>query len=145
MIFSQDRNQLRQMYADAWEKHLGGKPMTPLEMQIAETIALHPEYHEAIREADIDAEYSPDSGQANPFLHLGLHLGLREQLATNRPAGIAGIFRQLAEQTGDGHDAEHRMIECLAEALWESQRHNRPPDEERYLESLRRLLRASAG
>ena len=31
------------------------------------------------------------------------------------------------------------MIDCLAEALWEAQRSNRPPDEAAYLERLRRL------
>jgi hypothetical protein len=29
----------------------------------------------------------PGEGE-NPFLHMGLHLALREQIATDRPAGI---------------------------------------------------------
>ena len=31
------------------------------------------------------------------------------------------------------------MIECLAEALWQSQRTGLPPDEAAYLDALRRL------
>lgn len=144
MIFSQDRKQLRKMYSDAWEKRLAGSPMMPLETQIADIVALHPEYHEVIGGADLDAEFSPEAGKTNPYLHLGLHLGLREQIATNRPAGIAGIFARLAEKSGDGHAAEHLMIECLAEAMWEAQRQNSPPDEKAYLERLHQLLRGSA-
>ena len=75
----------------------------------------------------------------NLFLHMGLHLGIREQIATNRPAGIRSEFERLATKTGDVHTAEHRMIDCLAETLWEAQRSQQPPDEARYLESLRQL------
>jgi hypothetical protein len=32
------------------------------------------------------------------------------------------------------------MIDCLAEILWQSQRDNSAPDEQRYLERLRQLL-----
>ena len=139
MIFGQDRQELRKMYADAWQKHLAGQPMSPLEIQIAAVVAEHPEYHEALTGADLDRDYTPDGGQSNPFLHMGLHLGIREQVATDRPAGIAKIHATLAARDGDPHRAEHGMIECLAETLWEAQSSNRPPDEARYLERLRRL------
>ena len=70
---------------------------------------------------------------------MGLHLGVREQVATDRPAGIRRLFADLESRLGDSHDAEHRMLECLAETLWEAQAGGAPPDEERYLERLRRL------
>jgi hypothetical protein len=139
MILGKDRYELRKMYTDAWQKHHAGQPMSPLEIQIADVIAEHPEYHEAVTAEDLDRDFAPEGGQANPFLHMGLHLGIREQVATDRPAGIAGIHRQLATRYGDAHRAEHEMIECLAETLWEAQRANRAPDESQYLERLRRL------
>jgi len=70
---------------------------------------------------------------------MGLHLGIREQVATDRPGGIAKIHRALTARHGDPHAAEHRMIDCLAETLWEAQSANRAPDEALYLERLRRL------
>ncbi len=139
MIFSNDRGELRRMYRTAWQKRVDGVPMSPLEAQIADVIELHPEYQDAVSSEDIDRDYTPEDGQTNPFLHMGLHLGLREQLATDRPAGIAAIHRALCERLGNVHDAEHRMIDCLAETLWEAQSSNQPPDEKRYLEKLRRL------
>ena len=138
MIFGQDRNELRQMYADAWKKHVDKNPMTPLEAQIAAVVEVHPEYHDAVA-GDLDKDYTPDGGQTNPFLHMGLHLGIREQVATDRPAGITAIFKALAARNGNPHEAEHLMIDCLAETLWESQRQNQPPDEAAYLERLRKL------
>jgi hypothetical protein len=75
----------------------------------------------------------------NPFLHMGLHLGLREQLATDRPAGIAQEPARLTRRLASAHTAEHRMVDALAETLWEAQRAGRAPDERAYLERLRRL------
>ena len=139
MIFGQDRNELRKMYADAWAKRCENLPLSPLEMQIADVIEMHPEYHADVSGDNLERDYTPDGGQANPFLHMGLHLGIREQVSTNRPAGIAAVYKATAARTGDIHAAEHEMIECLAETLWEAQSQNRPPDEQKYLERLRRL------
>ncbi|MGB5411423.1 MAG: DUF1841 family protein [Woeseiaceae bacterium] len=139
MIFGQDRNELRKMYVDAWQKRRSGNVLSPLEDQIANVIEQHPEYHAALTGEDLDKDYTVAGGQANPYLHMGLHLGIREQLASSRPAGINAIFKALAARTGDAHAAEHQMIECLAETLWESQSQNKPPDEQAYLERLKRL------
>ena len=136
MIFGDDRDELRNMYRDAWNKRCANKPLTPLEAQIVAVVEWHPEYH-----GEIKKDYTPDGGTANPFLHMGLHLGIREQVATNRPAGISKIYSTLATKVGDTHGAEHQMIECLAETLWDAQSQNRPPDEQKYLERLNRLVR----
>jgi hypothetical protein len=138
VIFSQDRGELRRLYASAWQKYVDGKPLSPLEEQIARVIAEHPEYHGAVT-GDMEREFPVESGEANPFLHMGLHLGLREQVATDRPQGIAAVFHGLAARSGDRHSAEHRMLDCLAETLWEAQRAGIAPAEAAYLDRLRRL------
>ena len=139
MIFGQDRAELRKMYVEAWRKQCESLPMSPLEAQIAAVVEWHPEYHAELISESLDRDYTPDGGRSNPFLHMGLHLGIREQVATDRPAGIARIRDALAAATGDPHLAEHQMIECLAETLWESQSAGMAPDEQKYLERLRRL------
>ena len=143
MIFSQNRDELRQLYRTAWQKRTDGRPMSTLENQIADVVALHPEYHRAVSLDAIDRDYLPEGGQSNPYLHMGLHLGLREQIATDRPAGIRGVFDELCADGTDIHAVEHRMIDCLAETLWEAQGANEAPDEQRYLERLRRLRSVS--
>jgi len=137
----QDRSSLRRGYVEAWRKSRERRPMEPLEHQIARVVEEHPEYH-ATLEGDGDMlarDYTAKGGQSNPFLHMGMHLAIREQVATNRPAGIAAIHSALAQRLGSAHEAEHRMIECLGEALWLSQRNNLPPDEAAYLEALGRI------
>src|SRR5262245_13457448 len=137
----QSREQMRRMYLDSWRKFSAKQPLEPLEAQLAAVIAEHPEYLEWIEAGDavLAAEFTPESGRQNPFLHMGLHLAIREQVATNRPAGIADLHRALIARFGDIHTAEHAMLEVLAEALWSAQRSGRPPDEQAYLEKLKTL------
>lgn len=146
MFAGQSRDELRRTYLSSWEKFRAGQPLEPLERQIAAVIAEHPEYHAWLETGDaaLNADFTPEGGQMNPFLHLGLHLAVREQVATDRPAGIAGIHAALSRQYGDAHDAEHAMLEVLGEILWEAQRSARPPDEAAYLERLRRLQMADS-
>ncbi len=141
MIFGQDRNELRQMYVDAFRKARQDEPLSPLEAQLAEVIQDHPEYHRYLDSDALDNDFTPEAGQTNPFLHMGLHLALRDQLKTDRPPGIRALLSQLQVKSGDPHTAEHRVIDCLAETLWEAQSNNAAPDEQRYLERVKRILR----
>jgi Domain of unknown function (DUF1841) len=141
-VFSgQNREQLRQMYRNSWRKYNARQPLEPLEAQVAAVIAEHPEYVPLLESGPqaLTTDYTPAGGRENPFLHMGLHLAIREQVATDRPAGIANIHQALSRRLGDPHAAEHAMLERLAETLWEAQRSGKAPDEQRYLERLREL------
>ncbi len=134
------RDELRRRYVNAWQRHREGLPLEPLDAQIADLIALHPEYHALLESPEGAAQdFTVEQGRSNPFLHMGLHLAIREQVATRRPPGIELVHQKLTRLLGDAHAAEHRMIEVLAEALWEAQRAGRAPAEQRYLERLRGL------
>ena len=140
MFANLSRDEMRELYRAAWRKFRKQQTLTPLDKQIVAVISEHPEYHVIVESAAPDlANYSPRSGQLNPWLHMGLHLAIREQVSTNRPHGIADVHARLTRQLGDAHEAEHRMLETLAEQLWEAQRGNRPPSELAYLERLRGL------
>jgi hypothetical protein len=142
MLFPTDRGELRRMYVDAWTACRRGAPLTPLQSAISDVVALHPEYHpllEGTSENAVSAEWTPSRGEQNPFLHMGLHLAIREQCNTNRPVGIAAERKRLVLVCGDAHEAEHRMMEVLGEALWEAQRAGHAPDEAAYLARLRHL------
>jgi len=127
------------MYIDAWTKSTAGEILSPLEAQIVAVINDHPEYQSMLTEDNLDRSFSPESGQTNPFLHMGLHLAIREQVATDRPPGINALLAQLRTKLGDDHAAEHLALECLAETLWEAQSNNALPDEAAYLQRLRRI------
>ena len=135
------REQMRRRYLQAWRKFSAREPLEPLEGQLAAVIAEHPEYIGWLESGDaaLGAEFTPEGRGENPFLHMGLHLAIREQVSTDRPAGITAIHHALTARAGGVHEAEHRMIVPLAEALWEAQRSGSAPDEQAYLKRLRRL------
>jgi hypothetical protein len=137
----QSREQMRRMYLEAWRKFSARAPLEPLEAQLAAIIAEHPEYVTWLEsdEGALSTDFTPEGGRENPFLHMGLHLAIREQVATNRPAGVAEVHQKLSARLGGAHAAEHAMLEPLAETLWEAQRFGRVPDEQAYLERLKRL------
>jgi hypothetical protein len=140
MFANASREELRRRYVTAWQRRREGLPLEPLDAQIADVIALHPEYQALLEAPDaLVRDFTVEQGQVNPFLHMGLHLGVREHVATDRPAGIRQAHAALARRLGDAHAAEHRMVDALAETLWEAQRSGRAPDEAAYLEKVRRL------
>lgn len=136
------REQLRLAYSQAWAKHMARSPLTPLEAQIADVIAAHPEYQPVVADADTAVGFEQGSTDAaeNPFLHMGLHLAVREQIAVDRPPGIRDLERQLQGRYDDAHRAEHVLMEALGEELWTAQRDGRAPDERRYLDLARNRL-----
>lgn len=145
MIYSNDRRKIRQQFISVWEKANNSEPLEPLELIIADVIRDHPEYHPLLSKADaaIDSEFYPEHGTTNPFLHMGMHITLREQVATDRPAGIRDLTRGMLLKYRDSHEMEHLMMEPLGRVLWEAQRSNTLPDEAAYLEALRELATKS--
>lgn len=140
-MFSSNRAAMRRAFIDAWGKFRGNAPLEPLERLIAEVVRQHPEYHKLLEHPEqvLDKDYLPEAGETNPFLHLSMHLGVQEQVGTDRPPGIRAVYERLVTGAGDAHEAEHRMMECLGRVLWEAQRQNTAPDDQAYLECLRGL------
>ena len=142
MMFGGQRDQMRQVFFDAWRKQQAGESLQPLEEMVAGVVRQHPEYHTLLSnpESAKEQEFTPEGGQTNPFLHMGMHIGLLEQISTDRPQGIAELYRRLCQRLGDTHEAEHQLMECLGRMLWEAQSANRMPDEQAYLDCIRRLV-----
>ncbi len=133
---------MRRVFIDAWSKFQAGEPMQPLEQAITAIIQQHPEYHRLLDDPEqlLEKDFLAEDGASNLFLHIGMHLSLQEQISTNRPSGITSLYQQLSEKTGDPHTAEHQIMECLGQALWEAQQTGNMPNEQGYLECIRRLV-----
>lgn len=131
-----DREQLRYSFITAWEKFKRQQPLSLLEKNIVAVLQQHPDYVSTIENKNdtLTETFRTDN---NPFLHMGLHLSLREQLTTQRPKGINTIYQQLYEKHQDHHHVEHIMMEAMAQVLWEAQHRGQWPDETRYLELLK--------
>jgi hypothetical protein len=102
----------------------------------------HPEYHEILGHLETaqTTDYTPEKGQTNPFLHLAMHLSITEQVQIDQPTGIREVSRQLMTKLDSEHEAQHRMMECLGQVLWQAQRDGTPPDMQVYIESIKQLL-----
>ena len=70
---------------------------------------------------------------------MSMHLAIREQLDTNLPAGIRYLYHRLLIKTPDNHELEHKLMECLAEMIWQAQKGGEAPDEARYLSCIRSI------
>ncbi|ADJ28707.1 DUF1841 family protein [Nitrosococcus watsonii] len=140
-MYSQDRQQMRQVFLEVRKKQREKEPLSPLEALMEKVIDQHPEYHPFLdHEESLQQEFSGQKGQENPFLHMALHISLQEQIQVDRPPGIREIYQTLASRSPHLHQAEHRMMECLAQMLWQAQSNGNPLSEEIYLDCLRRLL-----
>lgn len=133
-MFNPSRDEVRQFFTDTWRKQREGGVLTPLESIAADWIGEHPEYQQELADPDVaHADYSPDQGKSNPFLHLSMHLAITEQLSIDQPPGIRRAHERLVGRMGSTHDAQHAIMECLGQIIWESQRNNTPPDTDAYL------------
>jgi hypothetical protein len=132
-----EKNQMRQYFIDTWHKREQKECLTPLEKQLIDIIQQHPEYHKVLENPkSLDQDYTTDN---NPFLHMSMHLGLIEQLTTNRPAGIRELYQQVYNKYGNEHQIQHLIMEIMGEVIWDAQQNQQLPDESLYLKKLRNL------
>ncbi len=142
MIFGQQRDQIRRVFVDVWRKHSQGTSLEPLEQSIAAVIDAHPESHGVLADPDsLVRDYPVEGEETNPFLHMGMHISIVEQLSSDRPAGIRTFYDALRGRFPNTHELEHAIMQCLAESLLVAREHGQSPDERRYLSCLRRLQR----
>jgi hypothetical protein len=141
LMMFESRESTRRFFFEVWSKATSGEALAGMERIVADVIGLHPEYHEVLSDVPhlIKRDFGRDDPEHNPFLHMGLHIALREQLAADRPAGVCQIHADLLAQSPHPHEVEHQMIECLATELWHAQSAGRLPDEQAYLRALRQL------
>ncbi len=134
-LFNPSRDQVRQFFFDAWAKYKKQQALTDLEAIALQVMQMHPEYHLVLDAPDryMEQAYFPEMGETNPFLHMSLHLSVLEQVAINQPIGIAEIYQALKMKHGNEADAQHDLMDCLAESIWQAQRNGQPPNSETYM------------
>jgi hypothetical protein len=139
-MFNPSRDQARRFFIEAWRKHRAREVVSPLEDAAIRLISLHHEYHALLEDGEgaLAREWAPESGEANPFLHLSLHLAIEEQLSIDQPPGLRAAFEAILARHGDRHAALHDVLECLGETIWRAQKSQSPPDGEAYVECVKR-------
>ncbi len=115
---------------ESWRKRRARELLTPLEDLAAQLIAKHPEYFAVLENPQQyqEKDYSAGAGRDQSLPapddapdHRGADL--------HRPAaGIRAQFVRLTQKLESEHDAQHRMMECLSEMIWQAQRNRTQPD-----------------
>ena len=142
MLMQPSQADVRRYFCATYAKWRANQPMDAMETLIAGWMEQHPEYHADL--ADVDAALAamqkPDlAGQANPFLHLSMHLSISEQCSIDQPRGIRQAVELLSKRLDGGlHDAHHAAMECLGQMLADSQRSGLPPDGATYVAAVQR-------
>lgn len=141
-MFNPSREQVRHFFCDIWRKYHAQITLTPLETLAWQWIVAHPEYHSLLADEStaLAKDFRVESGQTNPFLHLAMHLSISEQITVDQPPGIRRLSIALAQQLDSEHEAQHQIMECLAEMLWNHQRHQVPLDNSVYLSCIEQQL-----
>ena len=139
-MFTPSSHDVRRFFCDVYRKANANEIMDPIELIARDWIMAHPEYHEQLKdvEAAIARDYSVEGSEANPFLHLSMHLSISEQCSIDQPRGIRQAVELLAARRNSLMDAHHEAMECLGQMMWESQRAGRPPDGEGYVDCVQR-------
>ena len=141
-LFNPSREEVRRFFCETWQKQTQGQILTPLETLAAQWIEQHHEYHALLNNSEeaIQQDYTPEGGVTNPFLHLSMHLSISEQISIDQPPGIRLIHQRLAQKLGSEHEAQHQIMECLGQVMWEAQRLGGNPDAQAYSLARQRLL-----
>ncbi|KIF83373.1 DUF1841 family protein [Noviherbaspirillum autotrophicum] len=139
-MFTPSQHDVRRFFCETFRKWRANEILTPMEAITRDWIMQHQEYADALSDAEeaLAADYSVERGQANPFLHLSMHLSIAEQISIDQPPGIRAAFLGLAQRLGSEHEAHHQIMECLGEMIWNSQRSGLPPDGTAYVECVKR-------
>ena len=140
-IFNPTREEVRRFFCDTWKKRTENHILDPMETLASDWMIEHPEYHDLLADPEgaLGQDYTPERGETNPFLHLSMHLSISEQISINQPPGIKEIADKLSQKLGSMHEAQHAMMECLGQVMWEAQREGQPLNPEKYLEALKKL------
>lgn len=138
-LFNPSRDQVRQFFFDTWAKFEKQQVLTDLEGIALQVIQMHSEYHAILNapEKYMEQAYFPEMGETNPFLHMSLHISILEQISINQPIGIAEAYQALKVKYGNESDAQHALMDCLAETIWQSQRSGQPLDAVAYSERIK--------
>ena len=139
-MFNPSREEARQFFFETWRKYKQREILSAMEDIALNTILLHPEYQAILEDPERyqEKDFFPEMGDTNPFLHMGMHIAIQEQLSIDQPEGIRQRFQRLLERTRDEHIAVHQIMECLAEMIWQAQRNQSEMDASVYFDCLDR-------
>ncbi|RTK95324.1 MAG: DUF1841 family protein [Neisseriaceae bacterium] len=141
-MFNPSVNDVRTFFFDTYTKGEQNQILSALEKIAYSVILEHPEYRSVLSNPDkyMQMNWLPESGETNPFLHMSMHISILEQLSINQPFGVKDLYQKLVAKLNDEHEAQHQVMDCLAEMIWQSQYSVMQPDPAIYLSCLKNKI-----
>lgn len=139
-MFTPSRDEARLFFCNTWIRNKKGAKLNKIKQITLSILLTHPEYESLLSrpERGINKEWYPENGLENPFLHLGLHLAISEQISIDQPNKIKSVYNQLRTVMGDEHQTQHVCMETLSEIIWQAQHNHSPLDNITYLSLLQK-------
>lgn len=133
-MFNPSQLDVRNFFFNVFAKAKANQPLTEMEKIAYAAILEHPEYHNILANKSkyLEFEWTPEMEQTNPFLHLSMHMTIVEQLSIDQPIGIKKLYEELCIKFRTPHNAEHELMDCIAEMIMHAQRNNSMPDSNIY-------------
>lgn len=141
-MFNPSQLDVRNFFFNVYQKHTEQQILTDLEKIALSVIFEHPEYEKFLKNKDkyLTYQWVVDNNETNPFLHLSMHMTILEQVSINQPFGIKTLYNDLCKKFETTHNAEHELMDCIAEMLWQAQKNNSAPDQNIYFECIQQKL-----
>lgn len=133
---------LKQHMQLVWElSALDEESLGPDDQALAEIMQLHPQYYNLWERLDELSNEELLGDGTNPVVHVLVHQIVENQLISQTPPETPETLDQLVQQGLSRHEAVHRIGEILMEDLSGMVQSDRSFDNQRYVQSLRQLVR----
>jgi len=132
-----------------WEKAQNNDldALSDEDRRLAEAMLLHEdEFFNVFEFADVlhDREFDPDT-DVNPFLHITIHTAVENQLAAKDPIEVFQFYNAMRKKKCSHHDTIHLIGAILVPLMFDTMKHQKPFDNDRYVSMLKKYKSRKPG
>jgi len=135
-------NKFRQHLRLIWEvSALDQEGLSEDDQLLVEIMQLHPDHYDLWERLDEVSDDELQRDGTNPVVHVLIHQIIENQIAAQDPPETAETLDQLVQRGLSRHEAVHKIGEVLVGDMTGMIQTQRTFDNQRYVQSLRRLVR----
>ncbi len=135
-------NKFRHHLRLIWEvSALDQESLSKEDQLLVEIMQLHSDHYDLWERLDEVSNEELQRDGTNPVMHVLIHQIIENQIAGQSPPETAETLEQLLQQGLSRHEAVHKIGEVLASDMAEMMQTHRTFDNQRYVQSLRQLVR----
>jgi hypothetical protein len=129
----------RENYYNIWQKVKRNEQLLGEDKIAGELMKQHSEYYEDWDSTDFDYEYSPETDEVNPFLHLQFDTIIMNQITSNSPPQTKLAYDRLREKGKSHLDSLHKLASVIVEEIWNIIKYGKEFNEKNYIRNLKKI------